>query len=91
MLLIFWNATITWSHKVISTFRAVSIQLVEATLTDRFYMSTSVFFFYVIFGFAFPLHRKYKDQSIPYIVGDNFSVCGQVEQKLSWDTFFNVT
>ena len=91
MLLIFWNATITWSHKVISTFRAVSIQLVEATLTDRFYMSTSVFFFYVIFGFAFPLHRKYKDHSIPYIVGENFSVCGQVEQKLSWETFFNVT
>ena len=91
MLLIFWNATITWSHKVISTFRAVSIQLVEATLTDRFYRSTSVFFFYVIFGFAFPLHRKYKDQTIPYIVGDNFSVCGQVEQKLSWETFFNVT
>ncbi len=74
-----------------STLRAVSTQLVEATLTDRFYMSTSVFFFYVIFGFAFPLHRKYKDQSIPYIVGDNFSVCGQVEQKLSWETFFNVT
>ena len=91
MLLIFWNATITWSHKVISTFRAVSIQLVEATLTDRFYTSTSVFFFYVIFGFAFPLHRKYKDQSIPYIVGDNFSICAQVEQKLSWETFFNVT
>ena len=91
MLLIFWNATIKWSHKIISTLRAVSTQLVEATLTDRFYMSTSVFFFYVIFGFAFPLHRKYKNQSIPYIVGDNFSVCGQVEQKLSWETFFNVT
>ena len=91
MLLIFWNATIKWSHKTISTLRTVSIQLVEATLTDRFYMSTSVFFFYVIFGFAFPLHRKYKNQSIPYIVGDNFSVCGQVEQKLSWETFINVT
>ena len=91
MLLIFWNATIKWSHKLILTLRAVSTQLVEATLTDKFYMSTSVFFFYVIFGFAFPLHRKYKDQSIPYIVGDNFSICEQVEQKLSWETFFNVT
>ena len=91
MFLIFWNATIAWSYNVISTFRAVSTQLVEATLTDRFYKSSSVLFFYVIFGFAFPLHRKYKGQSIPYIVGDNFSICGQVEQKLSWETFCNVT
>ena len=91
MFLTFWKATIDWSNKTISTVRGVSTNLIVATLSDRFYLSTSLFFFYVIFGFVFPLRRKYKDHIIPYILGSNFSVFGQIEQKLNWETFFTVT
>ena len=91
MFLTFWKATIDWSNKTISTVRGVSTNLIVATLSDRFYLSTSLFFFYVIFGFVFPLRRKYKDHIIPYILGNNFSIFGQIEQKLNWETFFTVT
>ena len=85
------NAIIKWSNDGVLTLRGVSTNLVEATLLDRFYVSTSVFCMYVIVGFIFPLRRRYKDHFLPYILGDNLSVCGRVEQTLGWDTFFNVT
>ena len=91
MFLTFWNATIEWSHKTVSTLRGVSNNFLRATLSDTFSVSTSIFFFYVLFGFTISVRRKYKDYIIPYMVGSNFSVFRQVEQKLSWETFSNIT
>ena len=91
MFLTFWNATIEWSNKTVSTVRGVSNNFLRATLSDTFSVSTSIFFFYVLFGFTISVRRKYKDYIIPYMVGSNFSVFKQVEQKLNWETFFNVT
>ena len=91
MFLTFWNATVEWSNKTVSTVRGVSNNFLRATLSDTFSVSTSIFFFYVLFGFTISVRRKYKDYIIPYMVGSNFSVFKQVEQKLNWETFFNVT
>lgn len=91
MFLTFWNATVEWSNKTVSTVRGVSNNFLRATLSDTFSISTSIFFFYVLFGFTISVRRKYKDYIIPYMVGSNFSVFKQVEQKLNWETFFNVT
>ena len=91
MFLIFWNATIEWCKKTGSTIREASTNVVGATLADSFYRTTSVFFMCVAVGMIFPLRRYYKNHFTPFIIADNFTLFGQVEQKMGWETFFNVT
>lgn len=91
MFLIFWNATIEWCKKTGSNIREASTNVVGATLADSFYRTTSVFFMCVAVGMIFPLRRYYRNHFTPFIIADNFTLFGQVEQKMGWETFFNVT